>query len=88
MLPYNYVYSPNNTSPEIRDNGGREIYPAGYGVPTVRNYTIADMGDSISLYRQVNGWDLALVCKFFSTDEFLQFCLEHGHVEGGQTAFI
>jgi hypothetical protein len=91
MKPSAYVYSPNNIHAEIREAGGREIYPAGPGVPTVPNCLIvADMGESIHLFAKQYGvpTGLALVMKFSSADSFLSYCSDQGGTsKGGQSGF-
>ena len=91
MKPSAYVYSPNNIHAEIREAGGREIYPAGPGVPSVPNCLIvADTGDHISLFARVYGapTSVVLVMKFSSAESFLSYCQDQGgESNGGQSGF-
>jgi len=90
MIPTNYVYSPNNIHAVIRENGGREIYPVGPGVPDLPNCLVAaDMGDfGIWIFSRVygEGCTLSLVMKFESPEAFLSYCEKEGRIsEGGQS---
>lgn len=91
MIPTSYVYSPNNIHAEIREPGGREIYPAGPGVPSLPNCLIAaDMGVGIYVFARNYGaaTALSLVLKFDSAKAFLAYCENQGRLsEGGQRHF-
>jgi len=91
MIPTSYVYSPNNIHAEIREPGGREIYPVGPGVPTLpRCLVAADMGAEIWVFAQVYGAPitLSLVMKFESAEAYLAYCESEGRLsEGGWRHF-
>lgn len=81
MLPKHYVYSPNNIWAEIRENGGREIYASGPGIPTLpHKFTIADMGNSIKVFLMSSDFKLQLQKSFDSPESFMDFCKAKGFI--------